>query len=172
MQRQAVAVPVDTPVVRPLPIATTLLGAVISVQPIPIPGYAELAPIFTLMVVYHWAIYRPDLLPPLSLLLIGVTQDLVVGAPPGTTALVLLLARASVLRHRRSFVNRSFPFVWIGFAMLTGGAVLFIWLLNCLLEGTLLDFRITFFRAALTIFLFPLASFLLGRTQRALMGAS
>jgi hypothetical protein len=34
-----------------------------------------------------------------------------------------------------------------------------------------LDFRNAVIRAALTIAMFPLASFMLGRTQRAMMGA-
>jgi rod shape-determining protein MreD len=175
MARQAVTASArqhaDTSVARVLPVVTTLLALLISVQPIHIPGYAELTPAFTLMAVYHWTIYRPDLLPPLSLFLIGLAQDLVVGALPGTTALVLLLARGSVLRHRRYFVNRPFLFVWTGFAVLTGGAMLFVWILHCLLDGAMLDFRVTMFRAVLTISLFPPASFLLGRSQRALMGA-
>ena len=163
---------VDNPAARLLPIATTLLATVISIQPAYIPGYAALAPAFTLMAVYHWTIYRPDLLTPLALFLIGVAQDLLAGAPAGTNALVLLLARAVVLRHRRHFVNRPFPFVWAGFTMLTGAAMLFLWTLHCLLDRVLVDFRGTAFRAVLTISMFPVASFLLGRTQRAVMGAS
>ena len=159
----------DNPPARLLPIATTLLAMIISIQPAYIPGYASVAPAFTLMAVYHWTIYRPKLLPPLSLFLIGVTQDLLTGAPPGVNALVMLLARAIVLRLRRHFVNRPFPFVWTGFTMLSGGAMLFLWALFCLLDRTLIDFRGTMFRAVLTISLFPAASFLLGRTQRSLM---
>ena len=142
---------------------------VISIQPAPIPGYAAVAPAFTLMAVYHWTIYRPKLLPALALFLIGVTQDLLSGAPPGVSALVMLLARTIVLPLRRHFVNRPFPFVWAGFTMLSGGAMLFLWVLHCLLDRALLDFRGTIFRAVLTVSLFPAASFLLGRTQRSLM---
>jgi len=162
---------VDNAVARLLPIATTLLATVISIQPAHIPGYAALTPAFTLMTVYHWTIYRPDLLPPFALFLVGITQDLLAGVPPGVTALVLLLAYAVVLRHRRHFVNRLFPFVWAGFTMLTGGAMLFLWTLHCLLDGVLVDFRGTVFRAVLTVSMFPIASFLLGRTQRTFMGA-
>lgn len=161
----------DNPAARLLPIATTLLASVISIQPAPIPGYAALAPAFTLMAVYHWTIYRPDLLPPLALFLIGVAQDLLAGAPVGTTALVLLLTRVVVLRHRRHVVNQPFPFVWAGFTMLTGGAMLLLWTLHCLTTGLLVDLPGTVFRAVLTISVFPAASFLLGRTQRAVMGA-
>jgi rod shape-determining protein MreD len=160
---------VDNAAARLLPIVTTLMAVIISIQPAPIPGYAAVAPAFTLMAVYHWTIYRPKLLPPLSVFLIGVTQDLLTGMPPGVNALVMLLARAIVLRLRRHFVNRPFPFVWIGFTMLSGGAMLFLWSLYCLLDRALIDFRGTIFRAVLTISLFPAASFLLGRTQRSLM---
>ena len=142
---------------------------VISIQPVPIPGYAAVAPAFTLMAVYHWTIYRPKLLPPLSLFLIGLAQDLMTGAPPGVSALVMLLARAIVLRLRRHFVKRPFPFVWTGFTMLTGGAMLFLWVLHCLLDRAFFDIRGAAFRAVLTISLFPAASFLLGRVQRSLM---
>ena len=161
----------DNPVARLLPIATTLLATVISIQPAHIPGDAALTPAFTLMAVYHWTIYRPDLLPPLALFWVGITQDLLAGVSPGVTALVLLLARAVVLRQRRHFVNRPFPFVWAGFTVLTGGAMLFLWTLYCLLDGVVVDFRGTVFRAVLTISMFPMASFLLGRAQRTLMGA-
>jgi rod shape-determining protein MreD len=161
----------ENPAARLLPIATMLLATMISIQPAQIPGYAALAPAFALMAAYHWTIYRPDLLPPLALFLIGVIQDLLAGARAGTSALVLLLTHAIVLRLRRHFVNRPFPFVWAGFTLLTGGASLFLWVLHCLLDGLLIDFRGTVFRAVLTTCTFPVASFLLGRTQRAVMGA-
>ncbi len=70
------------------------------------------------MAVYHWTIYRPDLLPPIGLFAVGLAQDLLAGAPVGVGALVLLLARAAVLRYRRYFINRTFPFVWTGFTLL------------------------------------------------------
>jgi rod shape-determining protein MreD len=160
---------VDHVAARLLPIVTTLLAMVISIQPVPIPGYAAVAPAFTLMAVYHWTIYRPKLLPPFSLFLIGVTQDLLTGAPPGVSALAMLLAWVIVLRIRRHFVNRSFPFVWTGFTLLTGGTMLWLWALHCLIDRGMNDFRSTVFHAVLTISLFPLASLLLGRTQRSLM---
>jgi len=156
---------------RMLPVATTLLAALISVLPVRIPGYAALTPVFTLMAAYHWTIYRPDLLPPLALFGIGLAEDLLAGSPIGVNALLLLLTRTAVLGYRRYFINRTFPFVWTGFTLLTIGALLAMWALHCLLSLAFLDFRNTVIRAALTIAIFPLASFLLGRAQRAVMGA-
>jgi rod shape-determining protein MreD len=156
---------------RMLPVATTLFAALISVLPVQIPGYAALTPVFTLMAAYHWTIYRPDLLPPLALFAIGLTEDLLAGSPIGVNALLLLLTRSAVLGYRRYFVNRTFPFVWTGFTLLTVAAMFGLWVLHCLLDLSLLDFRNTVIRGALTIAIFPLASFLLGRAQRAVMGA-
>ena len=160
----------DSAVTRLLPIATTLLATVISIEPVHIPGYAALTPAFTLMAVYHWTIYRPDLLPPSTLFIVGIIQDLLAGVLPGATALVFLLARTAVLPFRRHFANRQFPFVWTGFTFLTCGATLFLWSLYCLLDRVVVDFRGTLFRAVLTVSMFPIASFLLGRVQRTLMG--
>jgi rod shape-determining protein MreD len=162
---------VDNGAARLLPAATTLLAAVISVLPVKIPGYAALTPMFILMAAYHWTIYRPDLLPPLALFAIGLAEDLLAGSPIGINALTLLLMRVAVLGYRRYFVNRTFPFVWTGFALLTVAVMLGLWALHCLLDLSFLDFRNTIIRAALTVAIFPLASFMLGRAQRAVMGA-
>jgi rod shape-determining protein MreD len=163
---------VNSAAARLLPIATTLLAATIAILPVPVPGYAALTPAFTLMAVYHWTIYRPDLLPPTGVFAIGLAQDLLSGAPVGVGALVLLFARAAVLRGRRYFINRTFPFVWTGFALLAAPAILAEWALDCLLKLSFFDLRSTMFRTVLTIAVFPVASFALGRTQRALIGAA
>jgi rod shape-determining protein MreD len=162
----------DSALGRMLPLATTVLLALIAILPVQIPGYATLTPAFALMAVYHWTIYRPDLLPPVGLFAIGLAQDLVTGAAIGTGALVLLLARAAVLRYRRLFINRTFPFVWAGFVLLSAAALFGLWALHCLLQLSLFDLRTTVFRTVLTVAVFPVASFVLGRAQRAVMGAA
>ena len=163
---------VNSGLARALPLATTILAAVISVLPLRVPGYAVLTPAFVLMAVYHWTIYRPDLLAPVGLFAVGLAQDLIAGTTIGASALVLLLARAAVLRCRRYFLNRTFPFVWGGFALLAGASMLGLWALHCLLQLTFPDLRTTVFCTVLTVAIFPLASFALGRTQRAVMGAA
>src|SRR5437016_12155853 len=163
---------VNSGVARMLPIATLVLAAIISILPLRLPGYAALTPAFTLMAVYHWSIYRPDLLPPVGLFAVGFAQDLLSGAPVGVGALLLLLARAAVLRYRRHFINCTFPFVWTGFTLLAAGAMLALWAVHCLLQLNFFDLRATVFRTVLTIAFFPVASFGLGRSQRALMGSA
>ena len=154
---------------RLLPVATMIVAALITIIPVRIPGYAALTPAFTLMVAYHWTIYRPDLLPAYALFAIGIGEDLLTGSLVGVGALTLLVIRAVVLQFRRHFIGRSFPFVWAGFTLVGGGAMLALWALHCLLQFSLLNPRNAIFRMVLTIAVFPVASFLLGSTQRALI---
>lgn len=157
---------------RFLPTATVVVAAAFSLLPLPIPGYAALTPAFALMAVYHWSVYRPDLLPPSGLFAVGFAQDLVIGAALPASALALLLARAAVLRYRRHFVGRPFPFAWAGFAALAAAVTVGLWALHCVLQLNLFDLRTAIIRGALTVALFPAASLALGRSQRALIGAS
>jgi len=157
---------------RLLPVTTMVLVMLVSIQPIHIPGYTAVAPAFTLMAVYYWTIYRPDLLPALALFIVGTAQDLLSGGLPGVTPLAVLLTRASRLGQRRHFVNRPFPFIWAGFTILSVGAMFFLWALHSLLAAELLDFRSTVFRAVLTISLDPVAGSVLDRGRRTLLGAS
>ena len=62
-----------------------------------IPGYAEIAPVLALMAVYHWAIYRPNLMPLWSIFVLGVLQDLLSGVPLGLYILVFLTVYGVVL---------------------------------------------------------------------------
>jgi len=160
---------VNSGAARLVPILTTIIAAILAILPLRIPGYAALTPALALMAVYHWTIYRPDLLPAFALFAIGIGEDLLAGSLVGIGALTLLVTRAAVLQSRRLFVGRTFPFVWAGFTLVAGGALLGLWALHCLLEFSFINPRNTVFRMVLTIAAFPAASFLLGRTQRALI---
>jgi rod shape-determining protein MreD len=155
-----------------LPAVTTVLLALIGVVPLHIPGYAAVVPAFTLMGVFHWTLYRPDLLPPTVIFLIGLFLDLLTGAHfPGVSPFVLLLGHAIVEHNRKLFVGRPFPFVWGGFALTAAASIAALWGLNSMLETTLLDARLSAFRWVLSVAFYPAASYLLGRIQRALLPA-
>ena len=154
---------------RLVPILTTIITALLAILPLRIPGYAALTPALALMAVYHWTIYRPDLLPAVALFAIGIAEDLLTGGLVGIGPLTLLVTRAVVLQSRRHLVGRTFPSVWAGFTMVAGGALLGLWALHCILEFSLLNPRNTVFRLVLTIAVFPATSFLLGRIQRTLI---
>jgi rod shape-determining protein MreD len=155
---------------RLVPFTTTFLLTLISVVPLHIPGFAVVTPSFALMAIYHWTIYRSDLLPPVAVFGIGMLLDLLNGSHyVGTSPLLLLLLREVLLRQRRFFVNRPFAYLWAGFLLVAAAMTLSEWALVSLLHGSALDAEAPIFGAALTAASFPVGSYLLGRTQRGLL---
>jgi rod shape-determining protein MreD len=154
-----------------LPITTTLMTALLSVEPLHLGAYAGVTPSLALLATYHWTIYRPDLLPNLALFAIGMVEDLLAGGLPGETSVTLLLCRGLVLRCRHYFAGRQFSAIWAGFISVTCGAAVFLWVLHSLLAGEFLDLKGAVSASVLTVLLFPVFSFLLSLSERALIRA-
>jgi len=162
----------DTGIInRMMPLLATLLAVLASIIPLQLPGFAVVTPAFALMAVYHWSIYRPDLLPYAAVFAAGLLLDLLNGAPLGISSLTLLLLRAAVLSQRRLFAGRSFGVVWAGFVVATALATALEWLVVSALYRLVLDLRPFLFQGVLTISTYPVASYLFVRLQRNLMRA-
>lgn len=155
-----------------VPFLSTLLFVLVSVVPLQLPGFAVVTPSFALMAVFHWTIYRPDLLPLSAVFVLGLLLDLVNGTPYlGTSALILLIARTAVLTQRRRFVNRDFSVLWLGFLVLAAGTFAFGWGFVSLLSGRILGTRPFIFEAVLTVACYPVGSYLLARLHRTFLRA-
>jgi rod shape-determining protein MreD len=154
---------------RLVPFVLAVVLVILSIVPLGFPGYAAVMPIFSLIAVYHWTIYRPELMPSYAVFVIGLLQDLVTAAPIGLSPLLLLITRAAVSSQRRFFVGKLFPFVWWGFALTMALASPLLWLAAGMLSGRLLDPRSFAFQAVLTIAFYPVASWLFVRVHRAML---
>ena len=153
-----------------VPFVTTLLFVVLSVVPLHIPGFAAVTPAFALMAVYHWTIYRPELLPPFAVFVLGLLLDFLDGTPyVGVSAASLLLAQWVLMGLRRFFADRLFPLLWAGFLVTALAVVGFEWALVSAIKGQLWGLRPCVFEAVLTVASFPVASYLLTRLQRGLL---
>ncbi|HUH83272.1 MAG TPA: rod shape-determining protein MreD [Stellaceae bacterium] len=156
-----------------VPFLTTLIFVFVSVLPLHIPGFAVVAPAFALMAVYHWTIYRPELLPPLAVFVLGLLLDFMNATTyVGISALSLLLAQAALMSVRRLFVDRLFPLLWAGFLLTAAGVIAFEWGAVSLLSGHVLGLRPFLFEAVLTIATFPFGSYVLTRAQRGFLARS
>ena len=100
---------------RLTPFALTLILVMISLVPLPVPGYARVAPLLPLIGIYHWTIFRPELMPAYAVFVIGLLQDALAGMPIGVNAMAFLVVYGVVLSQRRFFVGKSFVILWLGF---------------------------------------------------------
>ncbi|MBT4710871.1 MAG: rod shape-determining protein MreD, partial [Alphaproteobacteria bacterium] len=101
-----------------LPGLVTFVAVLLTVLPLGIPFAAVVTPFLSLMAVYYWSIYRPDLLPPAAVFVLGVLQDILTGGPVGLLALVLLLVQALAVSQRRILLGQAFSVEWAGLLLI------------------------------------------------------
>jgi rod shape-determining protein MreD len=148
------------------PSILTLALVILNAVPLHLPGLARIAPLLPLMAIYHWAIFRPRLLPAWVVFLIGVLQDVLSGTPIGVNALVFLAVYGAVLSQKKFFTGKSFAILWLGFALIAAGAMAISWAAVSVLSVALVEPRTVIFQYALTLGLFPAVAWLLLHWQR------
>lgn len=151
------------------PLMLTVLLALLSMVPVRMPGDLSVVPAFSLMAVFYWTIYRPDLMPAPVVFLIGLLQDLASGGIPGLTAFVLLGTYGVVLNQRRVFLGKPFAVTWWGFLMVATGALVIRWTLSSILFGQFMQVLPAVTQFIATVALFPLVVWLFVRTHRRIL---
>ena len=152
------------------PFVFTLILVILSVIPLGIPGYAEIAPVLPLISIYHWAIYRPNLLPIWAVFILGSLYDFLSGMPLGLFILVFLCVYGIVLSQRRFIIGKSFLIYWLGYAVIAFGAAVGSWLAASVWYFSLLSFKPIFFQYLVSLGIFPIVAWISLRLQQALLG--
>jgi len=145
-----------------------LLCIFVAALPTGVPQFADVTPFLSLMAVYYWSIYRPDLMPIYVVFAAGLVQDVVSGTPIGLMALVLVLVHGVGVSQRRVFLGKSFPVEWWGFGLVTLGAGIVAWVLASVYFAFLIDPKSVAVQALLTIAVYPLVTRLFLRAARVL----
>ncbi len=146
-----------------VPFLTALIAVLIDVAPLAGSGPAGLTSFSTLGVAYFWSLYRPDLFTPAAAFLTGLVYDGLAGLPLGLTSLTLLLVRNLMIVQQRFFLARSFPVIWSCFLVLAPVIEVARWLLSSLWWGHVFALRPMLLELAVTMALYPAASWLLTR---------
>jgi rod shape-determining protein MreD len=137
------------------PFILALLLATLGVVALQVPGWARVAPLLSLLAVYHWAVYRPDLMPGYAVFFIGFMQDVLSGTPMGVLTLIYLIAYGVVVSQQRYLTGRPFLVVWLGFVLISAGVMALAWVMISVLSGGVLDPRALLYQYLLGIGLYP-----------------
>ena len=151
------------------PFLLTMFLVLLSAVPFQVPSLARVMPLFSLIIIFHWGVHRAELLPTYAVFVIGFFQDALSGVPMGVHTVVYVLTYSVVLAQQRFFVGKSFYVVWLGFGLVSAGAILVIWGLVSALKGGIIDPRAVFSQYALGIGFYPIIAYLLSRWQRAFL---
>lgn len=128
----------DTAARQGFPVTTAAIGLLILAAPLGLPGQPQLQAAVALACVFFWSVFRPDSMPPPAVFMLGLLADLLSLAPPGTSAVVLLITHGVALRTRRFLATQGFLVVWLAFVAVAAGAAALAWALTCLLTLRLL----------------------------------
>jgi rod shape-determining protein MreD len=105
---------------------------VLYVTLLPMWQWVGIQPVLLLIILYHWTLYRPDLLSLEQLVLLSLIQDGIYAYPLGFSALRLLIDYALLAASRRMLGRQGFMWVWGGFVLFVMiDTVIFTSLLSC-----------------------------------------
>ena len=150
------------------PLATVVGAVLLDLLWIPVPGFNAVAPAFSIMAVYCWAIWRPQYLPYIGVFAAGLFEDLIRGTPLGTGSLAFLAVQGFVWAQQRLLRSRSFEVLWLGFAVTSLIASVATWGAIAFAYRTVLSPWPGGMQYLLTVAAFPALAFLLLRIERGL----
>lgn len=121
-----------------------------------------------MMAIYYWSIYRPMLIPPILVFIIGVCFDVLSVWPIGISALIFLLLRQSVTRQRLFLTGQPFTVVWLGFIGAITIASLIQWGIFSLIYWQAIPIYSSATAFVLSALMFPIISFALHLSHKLL----
>jgi rod shape-determining protein MreD len=148
------------------PFLLTLALVILNIIPLEIPGFSSVVPLMPLMAIYHWAVYKSELLPAYAVFIIGLLQDIFSGVPIGVYTIVFLMVHGMVVWQHRFLFGKSFSIIWLGFSIVSAGAFLLIWILISLWNFNFLDLQAVFFQYLLTAAIYPALAWVFMRWQQ------
>ena len=153
-----------------LPFGLTVVVMLFGLTPTYVPGLSQITPLYTLVAIYFWAIYRPDLLGYGLAFAIGILEDLLTGAPLGVGALTLLLTQWVVFNQQKFFHAKTFAITWFAFVLVAFGAVLLKWFfIGVVADGGFTPFGDLFAAYLITLAIYPLIAWLFSKAQTGLL---
>ena len=123
---------------------------------------------FVVMVIYYWSIYRPTLIPPLLVFIIGLCLDLISGFPVGLSSLVFLIIRQSVSEQRLFLTGQPFMVIWLGFGIVGTISALVQWVLFGLMHFQWTPIQPVNLTIVAGVLLFPVIALLLNLSHKVL----
>ena len=150
------------------PFLMTLMLLVLNHVPLHIAGLSRITPVLAMIAVFHWGVFRPDLLPIYAVFTIGLLQDFLGGGALGVWTFIFLIVYKTAMLQRRFFVGKGFALVWLGFGVLSAGAMFVAWFLNALLFGIFSNIQAPFYQFFVTLGLYGPVGFIFLRFQQIL----
>lgn len=149
-----------------IPFFTVLFLIIIMVLPYKFTVIGDIMPFLTLIGVYYWSVFKPELLPVSVVFVLGLFQDVLLGSPLGLMSLLLVVVQQFIFFQGRQFLERDFLFNWFVFVMLVIGFGFLSWGITSLYFRVFLDYWGVIGQILLTIAFYPIITWILGLAKK------
>jgi rod shape-determining protein MreD len=150
-----------------LPSLACVAATIVLATPIRLFGLPLPEPVFPLTLAFAWAVIRPSMLAPFTLLLLGAFLDLWWGGPIGLWAIALLVAYAVTLSVRRVLSGLGWWGLCAWYAVAVGLAMGAGDLMTVMDTGAAPSLIAVFWQFVASLVLFPLSNRLIERFEDA-----
>lgn len=125
-------------------------------------------PYFIVICIYFWSIYRPTLLSPAYVFVLGLLFDFILGYPVGLHAMLFVVVQWIIRDQRLFFLGQPYVIVWMGFAFTCFAAMLSEWLFFTALNENVFDFSVVLYGTLVSTLIFPIITLLFNMIYRIL----
>jgi rod shape-determining protein MreD len=147
-------------------VVSVFLSLIFQAAPAHLVDGVNIMPTWPLIAIFLWSGLRPYFMPPFVVFAIGLTQDLLTGAPMGVWALSYLVSIAVFRFRGEDGMPRDLPPILLRFGGTLVLAHTIAYIAGSWSLGQLADFRPLIIEATATILMFPLLAFLALRRRR------
>lgn len=144
-----------------VPMITMIVLVLMSIPPFYLPHYGWIAINFSLIGLFYWSVYKPQLIHLFTAFLVGLFYDFLAGVPAGMFALIFVVSRALLGIYCGGLGAANFLSLWLGFFLFVVGTSFTGWLASSLWYGALIDPVSVLFHTILTVASFPFGAVLL-----------
>ena len=149
-----------------LPFLLTIAVLLFGVTPIRIPGFSHITPMYGIVIIFYWSIYRPDLVGYGFGFTIGIFEDLLHGSHIGVSVMPILITQWIVFNQQKYFPDDSFITSWFAFFFVAFGAGLIKWLcFGFITDGGFMPILNLIVACLLTAIIFPIISWIFSKFQ-------
>ena len=103
-----------------LPLFITLILSIVSILPIMPSGTEEIAPLLGVISLSFWVVNRPDIMGWLSVIIIGIFNDVLYGSLLGIACLSAIIVRLILIKilHKIDFTNIYHTLFYVGLSLI------------------------------------------------------
>jgi len=149
-----------------IPELSILFLVILSVQPQNLFGNSVISPFLCLSAVFYWSLHRQSRFYVVTLIILGVISDILIGASLGFTPILFLIVFAISSWQKKNVLLKPFHLIWGIFSLVSGITFVVAWGITSFVSLQYVGVGPFAIQYIMTVISFPILDWLLSHIQR------